>query len=80
MMVDSFRELLNRQWFRTGDELVADEMTTYVEHRLPSGAISVGATSGAYDDVLTTIMIGAAVLPQLSRTRSKSTHYGRKKW
>lgn len=79
-MIDAFKELLDRDLFRTYDERVANQMTTYEEHRTSAGVTKVGAPRGAYDDLLTTILMGCKVLPEISRSRARVEHYGRTKW
>ena len=79
-MIDAFKELLDRDLFRTYDARVADQMTTYEEHRTGAGVTKVGAPRGAHDDLLMTVMMGSKVLPEISRSHTKVVHYGRTKW
>ena len=79
-MIDAFKELLDRDLFRTYDARVAEQMDTYEEHPTAVGAFRQGAPRGAYDDLLMAVMIGARILPEISRSRTKTIHYGRRKW
>ena len=79
-MLDTFKELLSHDLFRTYDKRIATQMSTYVEKKTPKGDVAVGASSGAYDDLLMAVLMATAILQEVGRATTKVTHYGRRTW